>query len=256
MAWAQSLLSVVVVSLASLIGLFTLALDERRTRRLAMALVSFAAGALLGDTFLHLVPEAYATRTGASVEPSLLILAGLLLFFGLEKLLRHEHGPLHRRAHPNPSARPELAAINLVGDGVHNFIDGALIAASCLSSPALGLTTTLAVFLHELPQELGDFGVLIHSGLSVRKALLFNLLSASLALVGAVLTLLLGAAVGRQLGQTLIPFTAGGFLYIATADLIPELQHDRTLRGLLAQAGMMALGVGLMAALRLVELPQ
>jgi zinc and cadmium transporter len=253
MAWAQSLLSVVVVSLASLIGLAAVGLEERRLQRLSMTLVSFAVGALLGDTFLHLVPEAYATR--AVVEPGALMLAGLLLFFCVEKLLRHEHGPLHRRAHPGPLAHPELAAINLVGDGVHNFIDGALIAASWLTSPALGLTTTLAVFLHELPQELGDFGVLIHSGLTVRKALLFNLLSASLALAGAVLTLLLGAQLGQQLGHGLIPFTAGGFLYIATADLIPELQHDRTLRGLLAQAGMIALGLSMMALLRLVESP-
>ena len=97
--------------------------------------------------------------------------------------------------------------------------------------------------------------MLIHSGLTVRKALLFNLLSASLAVGGAVLTLVLGASVGQHLGRVLIPFTAGGFLYIATADLIPELQHDRTLRGLLAQAGMIALGLSLMALLRLVETP-
>lgn len=254
MAWAQSLLSVALVSLASLVGLATLALDERRVRRLSLTLVSFAVGALLGDTFLHLLPEAYAPATATRVEPGVLVLTGVLLFFGVEKLLRHEHGPLHRRAHPPaPGTRPELAVINLVGDGVHNFIDGALIAASCLVSPALGLTTTLAVLLHELPQELGDFGVLLHSGLSVRKALLFNLLSAGLALVGAIVTLLLGATLGTQLGHLLIPFTAGGFLYIAAADLIPELQHDRSLRGLGAQAAMMALGLGLMAALRLVE---
>lgn len=250
MAWAQTLLSVALVSLASLVGLVTLAFDEARVRRLALPFVSFAAGALLGDTFLHLVPEAYAKAGPGSLSPGTLILAGVLSFFGLEKLLRHEHGPLHRRAHPQAGGRPELAAINLVGDGVHNFVDGALIAASYLVSPTLGLTTTLAVFLHELPQELGDFAVLIHSGLTVRRALLLNLLTASLAVAGAVLTLALGATTGGALSQVLVPFTAGGFLYIATADLIPELQHDRTLRGLLAQAGMMTLGLGLMAALR------
>lgn len=252
MAWAQSLLSVVVVSLVSLVGLVGLSLDERRLQRISNAFVGFAVGAMWGDTFLHLVPVAFAGE--ARLRPSAMILAGLVVFFLVEKLLRHEHGPLHRREHPEPRlAKPELAAINLIGDGVHNFIDGALIAASYLTSPALGLGTTIAVLLHEVPQELGDFAVLLRAGLSVKKAAMFNLLSASVAVLGAVVTLLLGEVLGRQLTQALIPCTAGGFLYIATATLIPELQHDRTMKGFLVQAGMISLGLAVMGALLLLD---
>lgn len=252
MAWAQTLLSVALVSLASLLGAAGLALDEARMRKVALTLVSFAAGALLGDTFLHLVPEAFA-RAEPGTTPGLPLLGGVVTFFLAEKLLRHEHGPLHRGAHPERGHRPALAALNLVGDGVHNFIDGVLIAASWMTSPSLGLSTTLAVLLHELPQELGDFGVLVHAGLSVRRALLLNFASACVAFLGATLTLVLGAQGGTAMSSTLVPFTAGGFLYLALADLVPELQHDRSARGAAAQALLLLLGVGVMAALRWVS---
>ncbi len=252
--WIASLASVTVVSLVSLVGVATLSLDEARLRRLATVLVSFAVGALLGDAFIHLVPEAFA-RGERGLRPSLLVLSGMLLFFVVEKLLRHAHGPLHLQAHAEERARafPELAAINVVGDAIHNFIDGMLIAASWLSSPTLGLTTTAAVLLHEIPQELGDFGVLLHSGLSVRKAVLLNLASASVAVVGATVTLAVGGAAAAAVTGLLVPVAAGGFVYIAAADLIPELQHDRTLRGLAAQASLITAGVAVMALLACLE---
>ena len=251
-AWIQSLLSVAAVSLISLIGLATLALDASRVRRLAGGLVGFAVGGLLGDAFLHLVPEILAGPASASLRPPLLVVAGMMLFFVVEKLLRHRHGGLHGGA-PDDVRRPALAAINLIGDAIHNFIDGVLIAASYLVSPVLGTSTTIAVLLHEVPQELGDFGVLVHGGLSVRRAILFNLTSASLAVAGAVLTLIVGGSVGAAVGELLLPVAAGGFIYIAAADLIPELQADRRLRALPPQMTAMALGVGLMALLRSVE---
>ncbi len=250
--WTLSLLSVVAVSLVSLVGLATLSLDEARIRRLATVLVSFAVGALLGDAFLHLIPEAFADGATAR-RSSLLVLGGMLLFFVLEKLLRHEHGPLHLQSHPAARGRPELAAINVAGDAIHNFIDGVLIGASYLASPALGLTTTVAVLFHEIPQELGDFGVLIHSGLGVRRAVLLNLASASAAIVGTVAALLAGATAGGTVADLLVPVTAGGFVYIAAADLIPELQHDRSLRGLVVQASLVSLGIAAMALLTLLE---
>jgi zinc and cadmium transporter len=184
-AWIQSLLSVVAVSLISLVGLLTLALEPSRVRRLAGVLVSFAVGALLGDAFLHLVPEIFAGPAGSALWPPLLVVGGMMLFFLVEKLLRHRHGSL-QRGRENAVRRPELAAINVVGDGIHNVIDGVLIAASYLVSPVLGVSTTIAVLLHEVPQELGDFGVLVHSGLSVRRAILVNVSSASVAVAGAV----------------------------------------------------------------------
>ncbi len=250
--WIFSLVSVGIVSLVSLAGLATLSQNEARTRRLAAFLVSFAVGALLGDAFIHLIPQAFK-QDMVTLGPSLLILGGMLLFFVVEKLLRHEHGVLHRYHHPEAHTRPELAAVNVLGDAVHNFIDGVLIGGSYLVSPALGLATTVAVLFHEIPQELGDFGILIHSGLSVRRAVLLNLASASVAILGAVAALLLGAVSGAAVTTVLMPVTAGGFVYIAAADLIPELQHDRSGRGLLSQVGLISLGMGVMGLLAILE---
>jgi zinc and cadmium transporter len=241
-----------VVSLVSLAGLVTLSLNETSTRRLAALLVSFAVGALLGDAFIHLIPQTFR-QDAVTLQPSLLILGGMLLFFAVEKLLRHEHGLLHKHHHPEMSARPELAAINVLGDAIHNFIDGVLIGASYLVSPALGVATTVAVLFHEIPQERGDFGILIHSGLSVRRAVLLNLASASAAILGTISALLLDAVSGAAVTVALIPVTAGGFAYIAAADLIPELQHDRTSRGLLLQVSLVSLGIGVMGLLTILE---
>jgi zinc and cadmium transporter len=251
-SWTLSLLSVGAVGVVSLVGLATLSVDEARTRRAAALLVSFAVGALLGDAFIHLIPETFRRDAGA-LRPSLLVLGGMLLFFVVEKLLRHEHGLLHRYHHPGPIARPELAAVNVLGDAIHNFLDGVLIAASYLTSPTLGLATTVAVLFHEIPQELGDFGILIHSGLSVRRAVLLNLASATAAILGSVVALLLGTVAGAAVTTVLVPVAAGGFVYIAAADLMPELQHDRTVRGLLVQAGLISLGIGVMGLLTTLE---
>jgi zinc and cadmium transporter len=248
---ALSLLSVFAVSLVSLAGLLTLSADEARLRRLATVLMSFAVGALLGDSFIHLIPEIFSAGP-PTLGPSLLVLGGMLLFFVVEKLLRHHHGTLHAHHHDHEAGRPELAAINLLGDAVHNFIDGMLIAASYLSSPTLGVATTAAVLLHEIPQEFGDFGVLIHSGLGVRKALLLNLGSASVSILGAAVTLALGAVAGSAITAALLPVAAGGFVYIAAADLIPELQRDRSFRALVQQAGLIGAGIVVMSLLTLV----
>lgn len=250
--WIYTLLSVVAVSLVSLLGAASLSLGEARVRRAAALLVSFAVGALLGDTFIHLVPDIFAPGV-RPLAPSLLILGGILLFFVIEKLLRHRHGLFHGQHHPAPERMPELASVNIVGDVLHNFIDGVLIGASYLASPLLGISTTVAVLFHEIPQELGDFGVLVHSGLSVRRALLLNLASASAAIAGSIATLLASTLTGMVVTGVLLPVTAGGFVYIAAADLIPELQHDRSLRGLFVQASLMALGILVMALLALVE---
>lgn len=251
-AWSATLLSVTTVSLASLAGLASLSLDERRLRRLSTVLVSFAVGTLLGDTFIHILPDVFSDGT-RPLGTSLAVLGGILLFFVIEKLLRHGHGHLHDPSHHGAKKLPELATINLVGDALHNFIDGALIAASYLAGPTLGMTTTLAVLCHEIPQELGDFGVLVHSGMSTRRALAVNLASASAAIAGSVATLLAGEKIGQAVADLLLPVTAGGFVYIAAADLIPELQRERGLGGLVLQAGLIGLGIAVMAALTLVE---
>jgi zinc and cadmium transporter len=251
-----ALVSVIAVSLVSLVGLATIAMDEMRVRRLATLFVSFAVGALLGDAFIHLIPEAFTgpVPTRAALGPSLLILGGMMVFFIVEKLLRHQHGVLHEHYHGQPELRrPELAAINILGDAIHNFIDGVVIGASYLVSPLLGLSTTIAVLFHEIPQEFGDFGILIHSGLTVRKAVLLNLASASVAILGTILSLLAGSIAQETVTTSLVPLTAGGFVYLAAADLIPELQHDRSLRALVVQTFLITLGIVIMGLLTFIE---
>ena len=251
---ALAFASVILVSVVSLAGMLTLSMSEARVRRLATFFVSFAAGALLGDTFIHLVPEIFTDARGPrALQASLFILAGILLFFVVEKLLRHQHGLLHRHHHHEGIERPELAGVNILGDAIHNYIDGLLIGASWLASPALGISTTLAVLLHEIPQELADFSILIHSGLTVRQAALLNAGSAAVAILGTATAVLVGTVAHEQLTQVLVPLTAGGFVYIAAADLIPELQHDRSLRALAVQTSLIACGIAVMALLTLVD---
>jgi zinc and cadmium transporter len=251
-----ALVSVIAVSLVSLVGLFTLSMDEARVRKLATFFVSFAVGALLGDAFIHLIPETFAASvpSRAALGPSLLILGGMMVFFVVEKLLRHQHGVLHEHYHGQPELRrPELAAINILGDAIHNFIDGMVIGASYLVSPTLGLSTTIAVLFHEIPQELADFGILIHSGLSVRRAVLLNLASASVAILGTTLSLLAGSVAQETVATLLVPLTAGGFVYLAAADLIPELHHERGLHALVVQTVLITLGIAVMGLLTFIE---
>jgi zinc and cadmium transporter len=141
--------------------------------------------------------------------------------------------------------------MNLVGDGVHNFLDGILIAGSFLASPSLGVATTLAVALHEIPQEFGDFGVLIHAGYSKTKAILLNFLIALTAVLGAVITLIIGSQ-AAQTADLVVPIAAGGFLYIAASDLIPELRKDISPSRSIKQFLVILLGIGIMWGIKFV----
>lgn len=244
--WGYTLASVAVVSLISLVGVFTLSWRPKSVRRLAILLVALATGGLFGDAFIHLIPQSLA-RLGDGLAASLTVMVGILAFFALEKLLRWRRFHYHSH-HVHP-----IVLMNLVGDGLHNVIDGMLIGASYSVAPALGLSTTIAVVLHEIPQELGDFGVLVHGGISVRRALLLNLLSALGALVGAVAALAVGLS-DTRFALYLLPITAGGFIYIAGSDLIPELQHqESSLASSCWQLVLIIVGVGLMTALYLVD---
>jgi zinc and cadmium transporter len=244
--WGYSIGSVIVVSLISLVGIMALLLNKD-VKKITFLLVSFAVGGLFGDAFIHLLPESFE-QIDNKVEIAILILAGILIFFVLEKFLRWRHYHLsENEQHIQP-----VVTMNLVGDAVHNLIDGMVIGASYLISFPLGLTTTLAIILHEIPQEMGDFGILVHGGLSVKKALVFNLLSASTAVIGTILSLAIGPHV-QGYTVSLVPITAGGFIYIAGSDLIPELQHDVKLSKSILQFAMILLGLGIMAALVLLE---
>lgn len=254
--WASTFISVAAVSALSVAGVLTLTLTKSKLRNLTLTLVSFAVGALLGDAFFHLLPEAYITLGGGRPAAAA-VLTGICLFFILEKFLRwrhcHDveceyHCPYLTTA--DASARP-AAYMNLIGDGVHNFIDGAVIAASYATDFGLGLATTFAVLLHELPQELGDFAILIHSGLSVRRALAFNFLTSLTAAAGAAAVLVLGELT-PALHAFLVPLTAGGFIYLAAVDLLPEITHDVKAGRSLMQFGAILAGMALMAALTLI----
>ena len=245
--WAASLGAVTAVSALSLVGGVTFVLRPRTLDRALLGLIAFAAGALLGDAFLHLLPEVAESGTGFDLTASLSLLSGVIAFFILEKVLHWHHAHFPREEHVHP-----VAVTNLVGDGLHNFIDGSIVAGSFLVSTRLGIATSVAVVLHEIPQELGDFAILVRAGLKPRRALALNLMTALAAIAGAVLTLLLASAV-EGIERVVVPLTAGAFVYIASTDLLPELHKEPQLgRSFFQLAGVLA-GVGVMASLLLFE---
>ncbi|MBX4212015.1 ZIP family metal transporter [Candidatus Pacearchaeota archaeon] len=246
--WTYSLLSVFIVSLISFVGVFVLGIKAERLKTLLIYLVSFSAGALFGDAFIHLLPE-IAKNQGFSLNVSLSILGGIIIFFILEKIIhwQHCHLPI-TTTHVHP-----FSYMNLVGDGVHNFLDGAIIAAGYFVSIPAGIATTLAVVLHEIPQEIGDFGVLLHGGFSKGKALALNFLSALTAFFGALLVLIIGVERSSLVEPFLVPLAAGGFIYIAGSDLIPELHKETKLSKSIIQLLFFILGIAVMFALIFVE---
>ena len=210
-------------------------------------MVSFSAGALFGDAFLHLLPDA-VNKFGFTLGISLSLILGIVVSFTIEKVVhwRHCHLPISK-GHVHPSS-----IMSLIGDGVHNFIDGLIIGAGYLASTPTGIATTIAVILHEIPQEISDIGVLLHGGFSRGKALFVNFLTALTALAGALAAILLGTKVAT-ISLFLVPFAAGGFIYIAGSDLIPELHKDFTARRSLAQIISFVMGVVAMVLLLAVE---
>ncbi len=247
MIWLYSIVSVCIVSSVSLIGIFALVLNQKFLNKILLFLVAFSAGGLLGDAFIHLLPESIE-KSGLNLFVALSVLSGIIIFFILEKFLRWRHcHDVSCNGHAH-----HLGTINLISDGVHNFIDGLLIGASFMVSIPLGVTTTLAVVLHEIPQELGNFSVLLHSGYTIKKALFYNFVSALTAIVGVVIVLLVGERV-MAFSDFMIPFTVGTFMYISLSDLIPELHKEMGRKKSLLQLASFVLGIGLMAALLLNE---
>lgn len=244
-----SLLSVFVVSLISLVGVFTFGMRIARVKKYLILLISFSAGALFGDVFFHLLPEV-VDEAGFGLYVSFYVLLGIGVFFILEKFIhwQHCHSDVLEEKHIHA-----FAYTNLVGDGLHNFIDGLIIGASYIVSVPAGIATTVAVILHEIPQEIGDFGVLVHGGFSRGRALLVNFGSALLAVLGAVAALFLSGSV-EGLELILVPIAAGGFIYIAGSDLIPELnKHSENIRLSIVQFISFVAGIAVMAGLLLLE---
>jgi zinc and cadmium transporter len=238
--------SVLIVSLISLVGVLTIPLGDKRVKRFLMYFVSFSVGALLGDVFIHLLPEIVEER-GFTQEISLYILLSIVVTFVIEKLVHWKHHLDHKGHH-----HPPLTTMSLIGDGAHNFIDGLVIGASYFISIPVGIATTFAIVLHEIPQEIGNYGVLLHGGYSRAKALLFNLLTALTAVVGVVVAQIAGMNVTNAI-PFLSAFAAGSFIYIAAADLIPDLHKEASPKKSAWQFVTMVLGIAAMYALVLLE---
>ena len=241
------LVSVVLVSFISLIGVGALMMKKNLLERAMLYLVSFSVGALLGDVFIHIMPE-LAEEPGLNIKISLAILGGMLIFFVLEKFIYWHHcHKVGQHCHVHP-----VGFSVLVGDGLHNFIDGAIIAGAYLVNLPLGIATTIAVVLHEIPQEIGDFGILVYAGFSKVRAVFYNLLSGFTALVGSILTIIAARHIAG-IEPILLAIAAGGFIYIASSDLIPELHKENGKRQSLLQLLSIILGGGVMGLLLLLE---
>ncbi|MBI2543184.1 MAG: ZIP family metal transporter [Candidatus Aenigmarchaeota archaeon] len=240
-----ALLVVLGISLLSLIGGVLLLYKEKLAKFLSKYLVSFAIGALLAVAFLDLLPEAIEQHTAGNVL--IYSLAGILVFYMGEKtLLWYHHHSLehieeHKKHHPEEKAHP-VGYLITIGDAMHNFLDGVIIAASFLVDIRLGFVTSLAVLFHELPQEIGDFAVMLHAGFGRTKVFLYNLF--------AQLTAVLGVLIGffylplfENFEAILLAFAAGAFIYVASTDLLPETHREKTLSKSALQVGLLVLGI-------------
>jgi zinc and cadmium transporter len=238
--WINAIASTIAVSLISITGIFFLALKTDKLQKIVFVLVSIAVGALLGNVFFHLIPESFETIENKGLI-AILTLSGILSFFIMEKFLHWHHGHDVGNMDQHPKS---YGYISLFADGLHNFTDGILIAAGWMAGPEIGMATTLTVVLHEIPQEISDFGILIHAGFTAKKALWLNFYAALAAVLGTVITLMIGTRV-ESLSHWVLPVAAGGFIYLAGTDLMPELNKDRSSRNSLIQLIMIIAGLAL-----------
>jgi zinc and cadmium transporter len=223
-------------------------LTEKALNKMLLVLVAFSAGALIGGAFLHLVPEAILEIGGDEMSLFLIfsyLLVGFCMFFILEQLIRWHHH--HATSHPNIMP---FSYLILISDGIHNFIDGLVMAASFMVSFPAGITTALAIAIHEIPQEIGDFGVLVYGGFQKRNALILNYITAIAVVVGGITGYLLYGWIGTSIIY-LLPFAAGNFIYIASTDLIPEIRYKQSSLQSTGRFCAFLLGIGLMASLKL-----
>jgi len=238
------ILSTFLVSLISFIGIFALSLNEKILKKTLFYFVALSVGGLMGGAFLHLLPEAVEKFGDSRVF--LYVLFGFFLFFIIEKVVhwRHcheDHCPVHT-----------FAYMSLIGDGIHNFIDGLIIATGFIVNPGLGIASTFAIFLHEIPQEIGDFGVLVYGGISKKRALFLNFLTALTAVLGGIVGFYLLSFV-EDISGFLLAFAAGGFLYIAASDLIPEIRKETNIKKSFLNFSIIFLGILSMYFLKFLE---
>ncbi len=260
------------ISLLSLLGVFMISLKENTLDRILFILIAFATGTILATALFDLIPEAIhhleEINEGNNGIPEnvvfFCVIAGFVAFFIIERFIYWFHG--HAHEHENKMVCYEnvlkgenyhvqkderikrFALLNLFGDGLHNFLDGVVIIVAFLNGIPTGIIITLAVFFHELPQEIGDFGILIYGGFSKNKALLYNFLSAIIAIFGGIFGLILSNVIDT-FNLFILAFAGGGFLYLASTELLPELLHQKNLRKSILQALIFISGIILIICL-------
>ena len=242
-----AIISVSLVSLTALVGIFAISLKESVLDRILFVLLSFSAGTILGTAYLDLLPETVELFGEAQLPVAVAyVTIGFLGFFFLERFIYWYHGHVHgyESVVEEKMTVKSYVYLNLIGDGVHNLLDGMIIAAAFLIAVPAGVATTLAVIFHELPQEIGDFGVLVYGGFTRYKALLANFVTALTAFGGVLISNYFSLQI-ENFSAHLIAFGAGGFMYLAASELIPEMQEERNIRKSVAQFALFILGLAL-----------
>ena len=248
LAWI--ILASVAGAILSIVGAAVLAL--RASAAQVPMLISYAIGALLGAVFLEILPHAFG-RAGSAHSVAAVILGGILFFFVLEKLVLWRHCHTEQcEAHDHfagPNDHGRSGMMIMVGDTIHNFVDGVLIAAAFMADTGLGIVTALAIIAHEIPQEVGDFVILLHSGFSKAKAFTFNLISSLATLAGGLLAYFALRSLQDWI-PTLLGLAAASMLYVSVADLIPGLHRRPELRATVEQVALICMGIGSIALVR------
>lgn len=232
------ILTTIIISGFALIGIFTLAIKEKLLQRILLYLVALSAGALMGGAFLHLLPESFEKFENGDFL--IWVLLAFIFFFLVEKVLHWRH--CHKTGQCDIHT---FGHMNLFGDAIHNFIDGLIIAATFLVDIKLGVVTAIAIALHEIPQEVGDFGVLIYAGFKKKKALILNFIVALTVVAGGIVGFYLSEYIENSI-KFLLPFAAGGFIYIAASDLLPELRKEKDLKKSIITFGVFIFGIIMM----------
>jgi zinc and cadmium transporter len=227
------LIAVLIVSLVSILGILIF-LRKKILNKILLLLVGFAAGSLLGAAFIDLLPE--VVENGFSEITPIIILAGILFFFILEKFMHWHHHHTHEKE------THSFTYLNIIGDAVHNFLDGAVIAVAFINSTALGIVTTIAIIAHEIPQEISDFAILIYGGFSKTKALVYNFITALTAVLGALVAFFYNDIIESS-ETVFLSLAIGFFIYIAATDLIPEIQKEKDIKKSSMQLLMLILGI-------------
>jgi len=237
------ILATLINSLISLVGIFSLWCKEKLLKKIIIYLVALSAGALLSGAFFHLIPETLENLT--PIATFTFVLVGFILFFLMERFLYWHH------CHEGKCDVHPVSYLILIGDGLHNFIDGIIIAISFIVSIPFGIITTALIIGHEIPQELGDFGVLVHGGFGKVKALIYNLISQLTCVIGGFLGYFLSTSIEGVI-PFILPFAAGGFIYISASDLVPELHKEPKIKKSLSSFAFFILGILIMLAIKFI----